>query len=80
MAQTRNLHLRPMMTLPLPGDADGVLEFEYRRAVRRDGMPNIEERQILHLIRACKGARSTMPWWRCSRRDPCTFCTEAAEI
>lgn len=71
---------KPTQTLWLPGDKLSVLEFEYRRAVKRDGRLNTEELRVLILIRACRTARGNYPWWRCADHDPCVFCQEIADI
>lgn len=71
---------RPISTLWLPGDKVTVMDFELRRAVKRDSQLSIEERRVLILIRACRAAKGSYSWWHCNARNPCVFCQEASEV
>lgn len=71
---------KPTQTLWLPGDKPTVLEYEFRRALRRDEQLTPQERNVYNLVWACRGARRSYPWWRCTNRDPCVFCQEALEV
>lgn len=71
---------KPTETLWLPGDKESVFDFEYRRAVKRDGRLNPQERQVYTLIWACKSAKQSYWWWECGVDNPCTFCWEAMEV
>lgn len=71
---------RPVKTLWLPGDRDSVLAYDYKQAVKRDGRLTIRELHVVVLVRACRAMRDSIPWARCSKADPCTFCEELAEF
>jgi hypothetical protein len=75
-----SIYLRPVRTLWLPGDESEVMEFELRRAIRQDNLLNAWEQRVVLLLRACRGAKGSHPWWRCTQDAPCVFCEEAAEL
>ncbi|GHF94524.1 hypothetical protein [Streptomyces hydrogenans] len=71
---------RPIQTLWLPGDEVSVLDFERRRAIKRDGRLTAKEIHVVVLVRACRAAKSSYSWWRCTSNQPCVFCEELAEF
>ncbi|GGR51396.1 hypothetical protein [Streptomyces roseolus] len=71
---------RPIRTLWLPGDEVSVLDFERRRAIKRDERLTAQERHALVLVRACRSAKGSYSWWRCTANHPCVFCEELAEL
>lgn len=71
---------RPVQILWLPGDEASVFDFEYRRAVRRDGRLTPKERHIAVLAAACNAAKQSYEWWRCNHRRTCCYCQEIIEL
>ncbi|MFF5973651.1 hypothetical protein ACFY7C_19200 [Streptomyces sp. NPDC012769] len=69
-----------IQTLWLPGDRDTVLEHELRQALRREKRFTAQEFHVLSLVHACRAAKGSYPWWRCTRRSPCVFCQEIADV
>lgn len=69
--------VRPIVTVPLPGDADTVLEYEIARAIRRDNRLNRWERRVLFFVCWCEESkRKYAGGWRCSYWRPCCYCEE----
>lgn len=70
---------RKTVTLPLPGDADSVLDFEIQRAIRRDGRLNWLEHVARTTGEVCSFCTRRYVDWHCSYRYPglkCFYCKE----
>lgn len=67
---------RRTVTLPLPGDADGVLRDAIRRAIKRDSHLNWQEYRARAVVQACNEVRKRFDYWHCTTTDPCYFCEE----
>jgi len=69
---------RKMVTVPLPGDADDVLDADTARAIRRDGQLNLAEWHARANGASC--AQQRWKWgpqyWPCNPKRPCVFCEE----
>lgn len=65
---------RHIITLPLPGDHDTVVNAETMRAIRRDGVPNFQERRATFYARWCAESKWKFPLWICYRGRPCCYC------
>jgi len=72
--RSRGPHWRRTVTLPLPGDADTVLEAETARAVRRDGRLTSDEHHAVAVAGACSFCRQKYRSWTCTYEDPCFYC------
>jgi hypothetical protein len=71
---------RPVQTLWLPGDEISVFDFERRRAIKRDDRLTAHEIHVVVLVRACRAAKGSYSWWRCTATQLCVFCEELAEF
>lgn len=70
---------RPVKTLWLPGDREAVLAYDLKQAIKRDNRLTIKELHVIVMVRACRAAKDSISWYRCTKNHPCSFCEELAE-